>query len=152
MGQNTRNWLIVCTQRYGYRNERQTDRGTQAGESCATPLLLRRAWRKLLEHFIHALIEVLDVLVGVVGERVARAASPDQLLGLGIEEIDNYGAHLVRIGRGRCLTKTSATKAPKTPASSKPVVKRIQGLLILGDLHGHVHLHNSSFFGLLRFR
>jgi hypothetical protein len=86
----------------------------------------------LLEHFIHALIEVLDVLVGVVRECVARAASPDQLLGLGIEEIDNYGAHLVRISRGRRLTKASATKAPKTPSSSKPVIKSIQRLLILG--------------------
>src|SRR6266566_3657974 len=63
------------------------------GESCWTPLLLRRAWREFLEHFLHALIQVLDVLVGVVGERVAGRASPDQLLCLGIEDID-AGIHL----------------------------------------------------------
>ena len=79
----------------------------------------------MLEHFVHAFIQILDVLVRVVVERVARGAPPDQLLGLGIEEIDNHSAHLVRIGRGRCLAKTSTTKASPTPASSQPVVKSI---------------------------
>ena len=97
-----------------------------AGDPYGTPLLLRSARRKGLEHFVDALVEILDVLARVVGECVARGAPPDQLLGLGIKKIDNYGAHLVRLGRGGCLTETSATKAYPTPASSKPVVKSIQ--------------------------
>ena len=40
-------------------------------------LFVRSAWRELLEHFVHALVQVLNVLVGVAGERVARGASPD---------------------------------------------------------------------------
>lgn len=35
------------------------------------PLLLRRAWREVLEHFVHAFIQILDVLVGIVGKCVA---------------------------------------------------------------------------------
>src|SRR5208337_319288 len=100
-------------------------------------LFLRRAWREVLEHFLHALIQVLNVLVGVVREGVARRAPPDQLLGFGIEQVDDHRAHPVSVSRGRCLTKTSATKASPTPASSKAVVESIQGLLITGDLHGH---------------
>jgi hypothetical protein len=39
----------------------------------------------LLEHFLHAFIQILDVFVGVVGKRIAARASPDQLLRLGIK-------------------------------------------------------------------
>jgi hypothetical protein len=79
----------------------------------------------VLEHFVDALVEVLDVFVRVVGERVTCGSSPDQLFGFRIEEIDYYRAHLVRIGGGRCLAKTSATKTPPAPASPKPVVKGV---------------------------
>src|SRR6266852_458558 len=99
------------------------------GESCWTPLLLRRAWREFLEHFVHALIQVLDVLVGVVGECVAGCASPEQLLGFAIEQIDDQRAYFICFCGGRCLSETSA--------SSKPVIEGIQGLLILGDFHGY---------------
>src|ERR1700756_2344531 len=37
---------------------------------------LRRGGRKMAEHFVHAPIQILDVLLGVVGECVARRASP----------------------------------------------------------------------------
>src|ERR1700680_3861167 len=70
----------------------------------ASPLLLRRAWREVLEHFVHALVQVLDVLVRVIGECVARAASPDQCLGLRIEEIDHHSANFVCFRCGCCLT------------------------------------------------
>src|ERR1700675_3004260 len=100
-----------------------------------TPLLLR-AWREVLEHFVHALIQILDVLLGFVGERVAFGASPDQLLRLAIEEIDDHRAHLICFSSSRGLTKTSATKTPPSPASSEAVIECIQGLLILGDLDG----------------
>jgi len=66
-------------------SERWIGGGTQGGDPCPTPLLLRRAWRELFKQLFHALIKVLNVLVGVVGERVARGASPYQLLRLGIE-------------------------------------------------------------------
>ena len=79
----------------------------------------------MLEHFVDALVEILDILVRVVGECVTRGSSPDQLLGSCIEEIDNYSAHLVRIGRGCCLAKTATTKASPAPASPKPVVKSV---------------------------
>jgi hypothetical protein len=91
----------------------------------------------VLEQFVHALMQVLDVLVGVVGECVARSASPDQLLGPAIEEINNHGTNLVCIGCGRRLAKTSAAKASPTPPASEPVVKSIQGLLTACDLHGN---------------
>jgi hypothetical protein len=42
----------------------------------------------MLEHFVHALVEVLGVLVSLVGERIARGASPDQFLRFCIEKID----------------------------------------------------------------
>ena len=90
----------------------------------------------MLEHFVHALIQILDVFVGIVGKRIARAASPDQLLGLGIEEIDDHRAHLVGIGRCCRLTETATSEAPPTPTSSKSVVEGIQGLLILRHLNG----------------
>src|SRR2546421_9055353 len=50
---------------------------------------LRRGGRKMLEHFVHAFVEVLGVLVRLVGERIARGASPDQFLRLCVEEIDD---------------------------------------------------------------
>jgi hypothetical protein len=37
-----------------------------------TLVFCRRSWRKMLEHFVHALIEFLCVLVRVIGERIAR--------------------------------------------------------------------------------
>src|SRR5580704_1600923 len=101
-------------------------RRCRVGESSSHPLLLRRAWREILKHFLYALIQVFDVLVGVVGKRVARGASPDQLLSLGIEEIDDHGADLIRFGGGGSLTKASCSKSPPTPASTKSVVERIQ--------------------------
>src|ERR1700758_5098901 len=50
---------------------------------------LRRRGGKMLEHFVHTFAKVLRVLVGLVRERIARGASPDQLLCLCIEEIDH---------------------------------------------------------------
>jgi hypothetical protein len=49
----------------------------------------------VLEHFVHSLIQILDVLVGVIGERIACGTPPDQLLGLGIEQIDNQHPYLI---------------------------------------------------------
>src|SRR5436305_2211042 len=103
----------------------------------ARPLLVRRAWRELLEHFVHAFIQVLDVLVRVAREGIARAAPPYQLLGLGVEEIHYHRANLVRLSRGGRFTETTAAKASPTPPASQPVIKSIQGLLRVGHLYGH---------------
>src|SRR5882724_10868587 len=106
-----------------------------AGGSPGTPpashlrhLLFRSVGREFLKHFLHALIEILDVLVGVVGQRVARAASPEELLRLGVEQIDDQRAYLICIRGGRCLSEASASKSSPTPASSEPVIEGIQGL------------------------
>src|SRR5260370_12329963 len=101
------------------------------------PLLLRRPWRELFEHFLRALIQILDVLVGVVGERVARSASPYQLLGLGVEQIDDQRSYLICFCCGSCLSKASPSKSSPTPASCAPVLEGVQGLLVARDLHGY---------------
>src|SRR5580704_2832088 len=51
-------------------------------------LPLLRVGRKLFEHFLDALVQILDVLVGVVGESVARGASPQKRFRLRVEQID----------------------------------------------------------------
>src|SRR5579859_5303713 len=51
--------------------------------------------RELLEHFLHSLVQILDVLVRVVGKGVARSASPQQLLRLRVEQIHHQRAYLV---------------------------------------------------------
>src|SRR5260370_575179 len=43
-------------------------------------MLGRRGGRKMLEHFIHAFVEVLCVFVRLVGGRIAGLASPDHFL------------------------------------------------------------------------
>jgi hypothetical protein len=62
-----------------------------------TPLLFRRAGRKLFKHFLHALIQILDVLAGVVGKRVACAGSPNQILPVRVEPLDDQRACLIRV-------------------------------------------------------
>ena len=79
--------------------------------------LLRRAWGEFLEQFLHALIQVLDILVGVVGERVARGASPYELLRLGVEQIDDQRPHLICFRCGCCVSKTSPSKSSPTSKS-----------------------------------
>src|SRR5467141_1672057 len=101
------------------------------------PLVLRRrGGRKMLEHFVHAFVEVLCVLVRLVGKRIARRASPDQFLCLCIEEIDHQGSHFVVFdGRG-CVAKSTAESSPTTTPSSEPIIERVQGLLIFSRLNG----------------
>src|SRR5258708_39997157 len=86
--------------------------------------------REVLEHLVHALVEVLNVLVGLVGKRVARRAAPDQLLALGVEQVDDQSADLIGIGRGRGVTK--ATPSPTAEA----VIERVECLFVFCDLHG----------------
>src|SRR6266849_8816792 len=98
-------------------------------------LPLCNAGRELLEHFLHALVQVLDVLVRVVGESVARCASPKKFLGLRVEQIDDHCAYLVRFGRRRGLADSPAAESSPAPSSPEPVIKGIQGLLIARHLN-----------------
>src|SRR5713101_6194469 len=43
-------------------------------------VFLRLGVTDILDHFVHAFVEVLCVLVRVIGERVTRSTSPDQFL------------------------------------------------------------------------
>ena len=88
----------------------------------------------MLEHFVHAFVEVLGVFVRFVGERIARGASPDQFLRLGVEEIDDQGSDFVGFNCCGCVAK-SAESAPAA-ASSEPVVEGVQSLFILSGLNG----------------
>ena len=40
---------------------------------------LRRSWRKMFEHLLQVLIELLCVLVGITGYVAARRSSPNQM-------------------------------------------------------------------------
>src|SRR5215471_4498231 len=98
-------------------------------------LLLRGTWRKMFEHLFRAL---LDVLVRVVRQCAARAASPEQLLCLRVEKIDDQRPYRVgvRCGRGfpKTISKTTTSKSSPTPASTEAVVESIQSLLIVRHL------------------
>src|SRR6266478_8555596 len=121
----------------GIRIDKLTKGDVKAASYKPSWLLLLRAWRKLLKQFLHALIQILDVLIGVIGEGVAGGASPEELFRLGVEQIHNQCAYLIRLCRGGCFSEASASKASPAPASSEPVVKGVQGLLVLRDLHGY---------------
>jgi len=89
-----------------------------------------RFWRKMVEHLLHALVEILNVFVRLVRKRVARRAAPDQLLGLCVEQIHNEGADFVGIYRCRGVSKSAAP----SPAASEAVLEGVEGLLILSHI------------------
>src|SRR3984957_3077267 len=91
------------------------------------------AGRKMIEHLLHALVEILDVLVGLVRERVAGRSSPDEFLGVPVEHINNQRAHLVGIYR---CSRVSESPAP-APASSEAVVIGVDSLVALSHIHRH---------------
>ena len=88
----------------------------------------------MLEHFVHALVEVLCVLVRLLGKRIARRASPDQFLCFCVEEIDHQSPHRVCFGCRGCVAEP--TESSPAATSSEPVIERVQGLLILSRLNG----------------
>src|SRR5579871_5672583 len=91
---------------------------TYAGLTC-------RLRRKMIEHLLDTLIEVLDVLVRFVRKSVARRSAPHQLLRFCVEQIDHESADLVGVDRRRRIAEPTA----KAPAASEPVVERIEGAL-----------------------
>src|SRR3981081_3104990 len=76
-------------------------------------LLLARIWRKVLEHLVHAFVELFNVFLGVIGESVASRTAPDQLLGVCVEDIDHQVSDLVRLCvRGGLAQASESSPAP----------------------------------------
>src|SRR6202158_2292720 len=89
----------------------------------------------MCEHLLCSLVEILRVLICVIGKCVARRASPEQILTLCIEQIDDERTDLV--GLSCCCCVSESSKSSPTPTPSKAVVKRVESLLILRDLDRH---------------
>ena len=53
----------------------------------------------MLKHLLHASVQILDVLVGLVGERFAGDTTPDQVSCIRLKKINNERAHFVGIYR-----------------------------------------------------
>src|ERR1700758_4029934 len=62
-----------------------------------TSRVLERIRREVLKQLLHSPVQVLDVLVALVGKHAAGHASPGQVFGLCVEEIDNKRANCVRV-------------------------------------------------------
>jgi len=78
----------------------------------------------MLEHVVGVLLQLLNVLVRVRGEILAVRAVPKQVLGAGVEDIDNDVADLRNFG-GSCGKAISAESTPAPAATTK---KRVPGL------------------------
>ena len=77
---------------------------------------------EVIEQSPHVRVEPSDVLVRLVGERIAGRSTPDQLLGAGIVEVDDQGSDLVwLLGCGGRLQTPSEAPTP-APAAAKIVV------------------------------
>src|ERR1700682_249863 len=87
--------------------------------------------RKMVEHLLHTLVKILDVLVGLVRKGVTRGSSPDDFLCVRVEEIDNQRTHLVVVNRCGCVSEATTP----APAAAEAVVERVETLLILSHLY-----------------
>jgi hypothetical protein len=101
----------------------------------------------MCEHLVHPLVEILGVLFGIVGKGVAGRASPNQILSLGVEQIDDQRTDPVGFSGRRCVSESSPT-----PTSTKAVVKSVESLLIPRDLHRYdrdiaARIHLGPAFG-----
>ena len=76
----------------------------------------------MIEYLLHALIEILDVLLGLVGKSIAGRSSPDQVLTVRVEKINNESADLVVLCRGSRLSESSPAESSPAPTSSEAVV------------------------------
>ena len=87
----------------------------------------------MLKQLLHSPVQLLDVLAGLVGKHASGHASPDQVFGLCIEEIDNKRANCVRVGCSCGLSKAPKT-TPTKAAATKAIVQRVQSLVVSVDL------------------
>src|ERR1700722_7081981 len=89
----------------------------------------------MVEHLLYSLVEILRVLICIVGKWVRRRTSPELILSLGIQQIDDERTDLV--GLSCCCCVSESSKSSPTPTTSEAVVKRVESLLILRDLDRH---------------
>ena len=59
-----------------------------------------RLWWEVLKKLVNSAFQFLYVLVGLIGKRVGSGPSPNQILALGVEKIDDESTCLVGF-RGR---------------------------------------------------
>src|SRR5271170_4636868 len=90
--------------------------------------------REALEHFADISIQRFRIPVGVGGEIFGSQASPEQLLGTAVEDVDHQIAYRL-VGRRRCRLAKSAriaqtpTPSAPTPANAPSAAKTVvQGL------------------------
>src|SRR6202795_1562787 len=88
--------------------------------------------REVCEHLLHSLVEILGVLIRIVGKGIAGRTSPQQILVLGIEQIDDQRTHAVGFSRRGCISEPA--KSSPTSDSTTAGSDGIEGLLKLRNL------------------
>src|SRR6266566_1691577 len=83
-----------------------------------------RFWRKLLEHLGNALVQVLLIFLGLIGQSVFSTSPPNQLLRLCVVQVNNQGPFLVVLLRGCGFAHSTESSPP--PTSPEPVIERLQ--------------------------
>src|SRR4051812_28535382 len=78
-------------------------------------------WRIVLEHLLHAFVQVLDVLIRLAGNCAAGRSSPQQFFRCGVEDVHDERTDLIGLSCGSRISE-SAAPAPTTP---KSVVKGV---------------------------
>ena len=104
-------------------------------KSCTRPWLVLRAWREMVEHFLHVFIEIFYVFLRLVRKSVASCSSPNQALALGVEKINNKSADLIGLRCGSRISESSTPESSPAPTSSEAVVEGIESLLVLGHFY-----------------
>src|SRR5258708_8030491 len=94
----------------------------------AEPLCLAfcRLRREFLEHLRDALVQVLFIFLGLIGERVFGTASPAQLLFLRVVHVNHQGSLFIVLFGCRRLAEPSASKSSPTPSSTHTVIEGLK--------------------------
>src|ERR1700735_4319002 len=78
------------------------------------------ARREILEHLRHALFQILFILLGFVGQHVLGTATPDQLLGFCVEQVDDEGSILVVLFGCVGLAEPAEARPPASSPAPPP--------------------------------